>query len=82
MGEGAYSTVYKILRKTDGKEYAIKSIKLANLSDKERENSINEIRFLASINSPYIISYKDAIFDDKLKTLHIIMEYAPGGDLY
>ena len=59
----------------------MKKIKLDNLSLKERENSINEVRFLASIKSSYIISYKEAIFDEKLNYLYVIMEYAPGGDV-
>ena len=37
---------------------------LKNLSDKEKENAINEVRILASIKHPNIISYKEA-FGDK-----------------
>jgi NIMA (never in mitosis gene a)-related kinase len=33
------------------------------LSTKEKENALNEIRILASIESPSIISYKEAFFD-------------------
>jgi NIMA (never in mitosis gene a)-related kinase len=32
IGEGAYSTVYKVERLTDKKIYALKKVKLANLS--------------------------------------------------
>jgi NIMA (never in mitosis gene a)-related kinase len=31
------------------KEYAMKKVKLLNLSEKEKENAINEIRILASV---------------------------------
>jgi len=31
---------------------------MSNLSVKEKENAINEIRILASINHPNIITYK------------------------
>lgn len=37
------------------------------------------MRILASIDSPYIISYKDAFIDDSC--LCVVMEYADGGDL-
>ena len=40
-----------------------------------------EIRILASINSPYIISYKDCFLDEKVNNLCIIMELASGGDI-
>ena len=36
LGEGAYSSVYKVRRINDGNEYALKKVKLVNLSDKEK----------------------------------------------
>ena len=51
------------------------------LSEKEKENALNEIRILASIDHPNIIAYKDAFFDDSTLTLCIVMELADGGDL-
>ena len=69
FGEGTYSSVYKVKRQTDGNIYALKKVRMLNLSDKEKENSLNEVRILASINSPYIISYKQAFVDDTTKSL-------------
>ena len=43
--------------------YALKKVKLMNLSDKEKENAINEVRILASINNKNVISYKEAFFE-------------------
>ena len=82
LGEGAYSTVYKVKRNIDNNVYALKKVKLLNLSEKEKQNSLNEVRLLASIKSNYVISYKEAFFDEKDKTLGIVMEFADGGDLY
>ena len=82
LGEGTYSTVYKVKRLIDNNIYALKKVKLLNLSEKEKSNALNEVRILASIKSPYIISYKEAFFDEKDSTLCIIMEYAENGDLY
>lgn len=57
-GEGAYSTVYKVIRESDRQVYAMKKVKLANLSDKEIENALNEVRILASIKNNNIVGYK------------------------
>ena len=43
---------------------------------------MNEIRILASVNSPYVISYKESFIDEKDNTLCIVMEYADEGDLF
>ncbi len=67
LGVGTYSTVYKVKRQSDGKNYALKKVKLPNLSAKgllkvflnkyslEKENALNEVRILASINNPHVV---------------------------
>ena len=81
LGEGAYSIVYKVMRKVDKKIYALKKVKLLNLSDKEKENALNEVRILASVKSNFVVSYKEAFFDEQDRTLCIVMEFADNGDL-
>jgi NIMA (never in mitosis gene a)-related kinase len=34
LGEGAYSSVYRVRRLIDGIEYALKKVKMGNLSEK------------------------------------------------
>jgi NIMA (never in mitosis gene a)-related kinase len=51
LGEGTYSTVYHVMRLEDSKEYALKRVKMGGLSEKEKENAINEVRILASIKN-------------------------------
>ena len=82
LGDGAYSVVYKVRRKEDNKIYALKKVKLQNLSDKEKENSLNEVRILASVKSTFVIAYKEAFIDENDQSLCIVMEYADKGDLY
>ena len=82
IGEGAYSLVYKVRRLIDGNIYALKKVKLINLSEKERKNALNEVRLLASVKSKFVVSYREAFFDEKDNTLCMVMEYADGGDLY
>ena len=82
LGEGAYSIVYKVKRKEDSNIYALKKVKLKGLSDKEKQNALNEVRILASVKSPFVISYKEAFIEEESETLCIVMEYADKGDLY
>ena len=56
-------------------------MQIYNLSEKQKLNSLNEIRVLASINSKYIVNYKEAFLDTKDSTLCLVMEYADRGDL-
>ena len=82
LGEGAYSVVLKVRRNYDNNIYALKKVKLLNLSDKEKSNALNEVRILASVKSNFVISYKEAFFDEKESCLGIVMEFADNGDLY
>ena len=82
IGEGSYSVVYTVRRKKDNKLYALKKVKMKALCPKEKKNALNEVRILASVNSPYVISYKEAFIDEIDSTLCIVMEYADEGDLY
>ena len=82
IGEGAYSTVFTVRRKSDNQLYALKKVKMKALSPKEKQNALNEVRILASVKSPYVISYKEAFIDELDSTLCIVMEYADEGDLF
>ena len=82
LGDGSYSVVYKVRRKEDNNKYALKKVNLQKLKDKEKQNALNEVRILASIKSPFVISYKEAFIEESDKSLCIVMEYADRGDLY
>jgi len=82
LGDGAYSVVYKVKRKEDNNIYALKKVKLKGLSDKEKQNALNEVRILASVKSNFVISYKEAFIDEEDSSLCLVMEYADKGDLY
>ena len=81
LGSGAFSTVSLVTRKQDQKIYALKCVQISKLSSIERQNSLNEIRLLASINHKNIISYKESFYSEENQTLNIILEYADDGDL-
>ena len=64
IGSGAYSNVYKVKRKEDGIEYAMKKVDINDLTFKEKQNALNEVRILASIVHNNIIGYKDSFVDE------------------
>ncbi|KAK2946364.1 putative G2-specific protein kinase nimA [Blattamonas nauphoetae] len=79
LGKGNYGSVNCVKRKQDNKIYAMKEITIKYLSPREREDSVNEIRVLASFKHPNIVRYREAfIANDKL---YIITEFAEDGDL-
>lgn len=69
LGEGAYSSVYKVKRTIDSKEYALKRVKLMNLNAKEKENALNEIRIIASIRHVNLVGYKEAFWENNSNSL-------------
>lgn len=81
VGEGAYSEVHKVVRKSDGVVYALKKVKFGSLTQKEKENSVNEIRILASISHPNVIPFKEAFIDEVSNHLCLVTEFADDGDL-
>ena len=54
---------------------------MAKLTAKEKDNSINEVRILASLQHENIAGYKEAFFEQGTSSLCIVMEYANDGDL-
>ena len=65
----------------DGIIYALKKVKIGIMSSKDKENAINEVRILSSINHPNVVDYKEAFIDNETQTLNLVMQLADGGDL-
>ncbi|CAI2386759.1 unnamed protein product [Moneuplotes crassus] len=82
IGKGVYASVHKVKRIDNGITYAMKKVPLLNLSEKEKSNSLNEVRILASIKHQNIVTFKEAFIDHPSETLCIVMEYAHEGDLF
>lgn len=79
LGSGSFGEVYKVKRITDGKVYVRKSVRIKEMGEKERLEAINEVRILASLNSPFVVEYLDSFIESD--ALHIIMAYCNKGDL-
>ena len=82
IGKGSYSDVFKVKRKEDGQLYALKKVNIQNLSAKEQQNALNEVRILASIQHENVIAFKEAFIDQKHQFLCLVIEFADGCDLY
>ena len=54
-----------MIRESDKQVYAMKKVKMGNLSDKEIENALNEVRILASIKNSHIVAYKQVFLESK-----------------
>lgn len=48
----------------DGEYYALKRVKIDNLKEKDKKNALNEVRILASIRHPNIVTYKESFLDE------------------
>lgn len=55
---------------------------MLSLTDKEKENALNEVRILASIDHPSVIGFKEAFIDEPSSCLCLVIEYADNGDLF
>ena len=42
---------------------------MLNLSEKEKENALNEVRILASVRSPYVVCYKEVFITENSHSL-------------
>lgn len=70
---------YKVQRHQDGKKYAVKEMDVKFMEHSEKQAILNEVRLLASVRHPNIVSYYEAFADGN--RICIVMEYAEGGDL-
>ena len=79
LGSGSAGSVDLVKHKETKNLFALKTIPLAHLNDRERQSAECEVHFLKVLVGPTLIkSYHSYIEKDKI---YIIMEYAEGGNL-
>lgn len=79
VGEGSYGRAVLCKRKKDRKACIIKQISLAKLSRKEAKLTEQEALLLGKLQHPNIVTFWESFVSGS--QLHIVMEYADGGDL-
>lgn len=80
VGKGSFARVYRVTKNSDRKRYALKEVNLRQMTQREREDAVNEVRLLASIKHDRVIHYYDTFIEND--RMYIVMEYAKHGDLY
>ena len=70
IGEGSFSTVYKAERVEDSQIFALKLVDLdQDILEEQKQNMMNEIRILASIDHPNIIKFIEAFLVPQKRAL-------------
>jgi serine/threonine protein kinase len=81
LGKGTFGKVYQARRKTNGKIYAMKVLKKANiLKQQEVEHTLAERSILKSIKHPFMINLKFS-FQTETK-LYLVLDFVCGGELF
>jgi len=81
IGKGSFAKVYCATSLETKQRVAIKIVELANISDENLAQALNEIRILSSIKNPYIVNYIESFVLRNHSQLWIVMELLEGGDL-
>ena len=81
LGSGSFGKVNLVKKKDTSILFALKTVLLTRLNEKQKDSALNEVRLLASINIPTVIKYEGSFFNNETQQLCVLMEYADGGDL-
>ena len=79
LGRGKFSVVHRTIRRADGLPVALKTIQVFEMGSRERNECVNEIQLLQSMQHPHIIRYLDCKMERN--ELTVVMELAGHGDL-
>jgi NIMA (never in mitosis gene a)-related kinase len=81
IGKGSFGRVYKIKRRSDGKDLVWKELNYGKMTEKEKSMVVSEVNILRELRHPNITRYYDRIIDKERAYLYIVMEFCAGGDL-
>ena len=80
LGVGSFGTAYLVECQSNGSLAVIKQIDIAQMSEEERRETLNEAKILEVLNHPNIVRFRE-VYKTKKGKLCIVMDYADGGDL-
>lgn len=81
LGSGLTSSVRKVVRKSDGKEFALKIIRLDKLQSELVDIIRGEVAVLRMLDHPNIAKLREAYEEPELN-LYLVMDLLKGGDLF
>jgi serum/glucocorticoid-regulated kinase 2 len=80
IGVGSFGTVFKVVKKDNGKRYAMKVLSKQELKrNNQLKYAVAECKILKKLNSPFIIPLFWAF--QTPKNIYLVFEYCPHGDL-
>ena len=83
VGEGHFGSVRTAFKKKEyssHKIFAVKSISLKKLTEKEYQDLILEVKIISSLEHPHIVKFYETYHDKKY--FHIVTELCRGNNLY
>lgn len=80
LGTGGFAVVRRVYCKSTREKFAVKIIKLQELSRGDLEIVENELKIHWSLDSPLVVKLVDA-FQER-SVLYLVLEYMPRGNLY
>jgi len=63
LGCGSFGKVMLVKKISTQVLYALKTVSLNRLNQREKDNALNEVRLLASIDIPTVIKYEGSFFN-------------------
>ena len=81
LGSGAFGRAYICTSSRSGRKYCAKVIATQGLTDTAKLHAVNEADILRSLRHPSIIRYRASYLAESTFELHIITEFAVGGNL-
>mmetsp|Transcript_12014 Transcript_12014/g.21398 ORF Transcript_12014/g.21398 Transcript_12014/m.21398 type:complete len:107 (-) Transcript_12014:239-559(-) len=81
LGKGSFASVVKVERKCDGQVYAMKKVHFGNKPKQELYDTLNEIRFLASLKHENIVGLYEVFEVREDEAICLILEFCELGDL-
>ncbi|KAI9748614.1 MAG: Serine/threonine-protein kinase, partial [Chaenotheca gracillima] len=79
IGKGSFATVYRAIHVKNRSLVAVKSVHLAKLNKKLKENLYSEIDILKGLHHPHIVALIDC--QESASHIHLVMEFCQLGDL-
>ena len=79
VGRGSFGEAWKVKYVNTGREYVLKTLHMRGLTEQDMKRGLNEIKALKKCDHENIVKYFDDLMEDK--SIMIIMELCPGGDL-